>query len=117
MTWTIHSDEGSPCFLSSMIAEGTKLLLKWAFLQSRTLYLRPYGSNMKNWLRGCSWLPTIKRARRAIASSFAFHSHVVVSLFILDAMCGFWRSLVSLVTVSRVKKQGEQYIRMGWMLL
>ena len=55
MTWTIYSDEG---LFSAVIAEGTKPLLKQAFLQSSTLYLRPDGSNSKNWLRGCSGLLT-----------------------------------------------------------
>ena len=31
----------------------------------------------------------------------------------MNAVCGILRSLFLLVTVSREKKQGEQYIRMG----
>ena len=100
-----------------MIAEGTKLLLKWAFLQSSTLYLRPEGSNSKKWLRGCSGRLTITRAWRAIARSYGSDRLGLGRVIILDAMCGVLRSLFLLVTVSRVKQQGEQYTRMGWMML
>ena len=54
-----------------MIAEGTKLFFNWAFLRFITLYQRPDGSNLKNWLREWSGTLTITRARGATASSFA----------------------------------------------
>ena len=92
MTWTIYSDEKSTYknrffMFSAMRAEGTKLLLKWAFsFQSSTLFLRPDGSHLKNWLRECSVLLTTTRAICAIASSFASDRLGVGRSIILDAV-------------------------------
>lgn len=59
----------------------------------------------------------IVRASHTMASSFACDSQEVRTLIIFNAVCDISRGLFLLLKVNWVKKHGEQYIELGWMIL
>ena len=90
------------------MAAGIRLLLRWALLHLRDLYLHPEGSSVKLWLSGWVMSCVIVVAMRAMALLLSSERLGVGSPIILAAIFVIRVSLVRFLTGSMLKKQMEK---------